>query len=202
MSRDWAGTGEDMVNGGVDFITGIGRAFGGLGKRFKRAKLEPFVNALCAVVGDVAAKNGNLFPEEIDGFRKFMIRNCHDNGLLDMFSLDELTALVKKYAVHSFLLEELEIVQAVSAIDDPVLAELIIHSAQAVASADGNLDSKELKCIETHASTLKVQMYKIPALPVQEKVGISQDDQCLMCKGTGVGPSGPCVFCKGTGKRK
>ena len=59
--RNWSRTGEGIVNSSADFIGGVGSAFKGIGNRFKRKKFEPFAEALCAVIGDVASQNGRLY---------------------------------------------------------------------------------------------------------------------------------------------
>jgi len=221
MAKDWTHTGERLVNSSADFFSGVGSAFKGVGNRFKRSKFTPFVEALCAVVGDTASQNGRLYKEEIEEFRKFLLQNCRDTPILDLFSLDELAQKLERYAVAAFLCDEETILMAVRKVEDPELARLIILSALAVAAADGDCDAKERACIEQHAATLQVNMSSLadqfqlnlgkpqnapstaPPLPPPSPAPKPQqappaaDDLCLMCKGAG----GSCVFCKGTGRR-
>ncbi|CAK8716645.1 MAG: hypothetical protein D3917_04470 [Candidatus Electrothrix sp. AX5] len=156
--RNWGRTGEGIVNSSADFIGGVGSAFKGIGNRFKRKKFEPFAEALCAVVGDVASQNGRLYREELEEFRKFLLHNCRDTPILDMFEIDELVSKVKHYAVSAFLCDEETVLLAVKKIEDPELADLVILCALAVAFADGDCDSKEQKCIEQHARNMRVNM--------------------------------------------
>ncbi len=224
--KDWTQTGERIVNSSADFLSGVGSAFKGVGNRFKRSKFAPFIEAMCAVVGDVASQNGRLQKQELDEFRKFLLQNCRDTPMLDLFSLDELVKKVEQYAVGAFLCDEESILLAVRKIEDPELARLVILSALAVAYADGDCDTKERACIEQHAATLQVDVTSLanqfqlnlskpqqaipsaaPAPPLpppspaaerqQPAPSTSADNLCLMCKGAG----GNCVFCKGTGRR-
>lgn len=227
MAKDWSQTGERIVNSSADFLSGVGSAFKGVGNRFKRSKFAPFVEALCAVVGDVASQNGRLHKQEIEEFRKFLLQNCRDTPILELFSLDELVKKLEQYAVAAFLCDEETVLMAVRKVEDPELARLIILSALAVAAADGDCDAKERACIEQHAATLQVNMAALadqfqlnlgkpqpqripPAAPApplpppspaprqqQAAPAPAADDLCLMCKGAG----GSCMFCKGTGRR-
>ena len=225
MAKDWTQTGERIVNSSADFLSGVGSAFKGVGNRFKRSKFAPFVEALCAVVGDVASQNGRLQKQEIEEFRKFLLQNCRDTPILELFSLDELVKKLEQYAVAAFLCDEETVLLAVRKVEDPELARLIILSALAVAAADGDFDSKEQACIEQHAAALQVNMATLadqfqlnlgkpqqqripppaasaPPLPPpspasRQQTAPAADDLCLMCKGAG----GSCVFCKGTGRR-
>lgn len=225
MAKDWTQTGERLVNSSADFLSGVGSAFKGVGNRFKRSKFAPFVEALCAVVGDVASQNGRLQKQEIEEFRKFLLQNCRDTPILELFSLDELVKKLEQYAVAAFLCDEETVLLAVRKVEDPELARLIILSALAVAAADGDFDSKEQACIEQHAAALQVNMATLadqfqlnlgkpqqqripppaasaPPLPPpspapRQQSAPAADDLCLMCKGAG----GSCVFCKGTGRR-
>ena len=156
--RDWGRTGEQMVNSSADFVTGVRSAFKGIGNRFKRKKFEPFVEALCAVVGDVASQNGRLYREESEEFRKFLLQNCRDTPILEMFSIDELVKKMEHYAVAAFLCDDETILLAVRSIEDPELARLVILCALAVAAADGDCDPKEQACIERHAQVIRVDV--------------------------------------------
>ncbi len=227
MAKDWSQTGERIVNSSADFLSGVGSAFKGVGNRFKRSKFAPFVEALCAVVGDVASQNGRLHKQEIEEFRKFLLQNCRDTPILELFSLDELVKKLEQYAVAAFLCDEETVLMAVRKVEDPELARLIILSALAVAAADGDCDVKERACIEQHAATLQVNVAALadqfqlnfskpqpqripPAAPApplpppspaprqqQAAPAPAADNLCLMCKGAG----GSCMFCKGTGRR-
>ena len=226
MAKDWTQTGERLVNSSADFFSGVGSAFKGVGNRFKRGKFAPFVEAMCAVVGDVASQNGRLQKQELDEFRKFLLQNCRDTPILDLFTLDELVKKVEHYAIAAFLCDEETTLLAVRKIEDPELARLVILSALAVAYADGDCDAQEQACIEQHAATLQVDVALLanqfqlnlskpqqqsippaapapplpppkPAAAPQRQPSPSGDDLCLMCKGAG----GNCVFCKGTGRR-
>jgi tellurite resistance protein len=159
--RNWGRTGEQMVNSSADFIGGVGSAFKGIGNRFKRKKFEPFVEALCAVVGDVASQNGRLYREELEEFRKFLLQNCRDTPILEMFSLDELVKKMEHYAVSAFLCDEETILLAIRNIEDPELARLVILCALAVAAADGDCDPKEQACIERHAQLIRVDVHSL-----------------------------------------
>jgi tellurite resistance protein len=219
--KDWTQTGERLINSSADFLSGVGSAFKGVGSRFKRSKFTPFVEALCAVVGDVASQNGRLHKEEIEEFRKFLLQNCRDTPILELFSLDELVKKLKHYAVAAFLCDEETLLMTVRKIEEPELARLIILSALAVAAADGDCDPEERACIERHAAVLQVNVSSLadqfqlnlnkpqpqnippampapPPLPSPAQTAPATDDICLMCKGAG----GSCVFCKGTGRRR
>lgn len=197
---DWGAAGSGVVNAGADFVGGIGSAFKGLGSRFKRSRLEPFVNALCAVVGDVAAQNGRLRPEELAGFEKFLIRNCRDNNLLTVFTMQELKDKVKDYAVAAFLGETLKIAQAVSVMrSEPEFAALIIDSARCVAGADGTVNNLERLCLEAHAKELNVPVATVHLLSSVARPQLAApapDRTCKMCHGR----NKQCPFCKGTGQ--
>ncbi len=223
--RNWGRTGEHMVNSSADFITGVGNAFKGIGNRFKRKKFEPFVEALCAVVGDVASQNGRLHNEELEEFRRFLLHHCSDTPILEMFRIDELINKVEHYAVAAFLCKEETIVLAVRNIEDSELARLVILCALAVAFADGNCDAKEQNCIERHARSMQVDLHTLagqfnlelkskpaprplpssgppplqaPAPPQPDPPSkAATGTPCPMCKGAG----GSCVFCKGTGRK-
>jgi tellurite resistance protein len=159
--RNWGRTGEGIVNSSADFIGGVGSAFKGIGNRFKRKKFEPFAEALCAVVGDVASQNGRLYREELEEFRKFLLQNCRDTPILEMFKIDELVSKVKHYAVSAFLCDDETLLLAVKKIEDPELADLVILCALAVAFADGDCDAKERNCIEQHARNMRVDVYSL-----------------------------------------
>jgi tellurite resistance protein len=229
MAKDWSQTGERIVNSSADFFSGVGSAFKGVGNRFKRSKFAPFVEALCAVVGDVASQNGRLHKEEIEEFRKFLLQNCRDTPILDLFSLDELAKKLEQYAVAAFLCDEEAVLMAVRKIEDPELARLIILSALAVAAADGDCDAKEQACIEQHAATLQVNMSLLadqfqlnlnkpqssppaasaPPLPPPSPAGAGAAPQAPQQAPPAAddlclmckGAGGSCVFCKGTGRR-
>ncbi|MCI5166984.1 MAG: hypothetical protein D3903_13040 [Candidatus Electrothrix sp. GM3_4] len=156
--RNWGRTGEGIVNSSADFIGGVGSAFKGIGNRFKRKKFEPFAEALCAVVGDVASQNGRLYRAELEEFRKFLLQNCRDTPILEMFEIDELVSKVKHYAVSAFLCDEETVLLAVKKIEDPELADLVILCALGVAFADGDCDAKEQECIEKHARNMRVDV--------------------------------------------
>ena len=156
--RNWSRTGEGIVNSSADFIGGVGSAFKGIGNRFKRKKFEPFVEALCAVVGDVASQNGRLYREELEEFRKFLLHNCRDTPILEMFEIDELVSKVKNYAVSAFLCDEETVLLTIKKIEDPELADLVILCALAVAFADGDCDAKERECIDQHARNMRVDV--------------------------------------------
>jgi len=156
--RDWGSTGEGMVNSSADFVSGVGSAFKGIGNRFKRRKFEPFAEALCAVVGDVASQNGRLYKEELEEFRSFLLHNCRDTPILEMFKSDELVKKVERYAVSAFLCDEETVLMAVRNVEDSELARLVILCALAVAFADGDCDSKERDCIEEHARNMRVDV--------------------------------------------
>jgi tellurite resistance protein len=228
--KNWSQTGEGLVNSSADFISGVGSAFKGVGNRFKRSKFNPFVEALCAVVGDVASQNGRLQKKELEEFRKFLLQNCRDTPILELFKLDELVKKVESYAVSAFLCDEEAILMAVRKVDDPELAKLVILSAVAVAFADGDCDSKERSCIERHAGTLQINVSSIvgqfqvelsspqtpqaissPAPPVRPVMPppptpILNDRQAASPAGDPCpmckGAGGNCVFCKGTGRKR
>lgn len=156
--RDWGSTGERMVNSSADFVSGVGSAFKGIGNRFKRRKFEPFAEALCAVVGDVASQNGRLYKEELEEFRRFLLHNCRNTPILEMFKTDELVKKVERYAISAFLCDEETVLMAIKSIEDPELANLVILCALAVAFADGDCDAKERDCIEHHARNMGVDV--------------------------------------------
>ncbi len=225
--RDWGRTGEHMVNSSADFINGVGSAFKGIGNRFKRRKFEPFAEALCAVVGDVASQNGRLYKEELEEFRRFLLHNCRDTPILEMFKSEELVKKVERYAVSAFLCDEETVLMAVRKVEDPELANLVILCALAVAFADGDCDAKERDCIEHHARNMQVDVRSLadqfnldfgsvpkaqiappvvpspkqtapPSRPHAEPAAApAAGNPCPMCKGAG----GSCVFCKGTGRK-
>ncbi|XOF32437.1 MAG: TerB family tellurite resistance protein [Candidatus Electrothrix sp. YB6] len=227
--RNWGRTGEQMVNSSADFIGGVGNAFKGIGNRFKRKKFEPFVEALCAVVGDVASQNGRLYREELEEFRKFLLQNCRDTPILEMFSIDELVKKMEHYAVSAFLCDEEAILLAVRNIEDPELARLVILCALAVAAADGDCDPQEQACIERHAQVIRVDVHSLAgefnlslntgsapksapkALPSSAPPPPRQTPSSPPSQPgpspTGVpcpmckGAGGNCVFCKGTGRK-
>ncbi|CAK8718482.1 hypothetical protein GCAAIG_07935 [Candidatus Electronema halotolerans] len=228
MAKDWSHTGERIVNSSADFISGVGSAFKGVGNRFKRSKFAPFVEALCAVVGDVASQNGRLQKQEIEEFRKFLLQNCRDTPMLELFSLDELAKKLEQYAVAAFLCDDEAVLMAVKKIEDPELARLIILSALAVAAADGDCDAKERACIEQHAATLQVNMAALadqfqlnlnkpqnipsttsapPQLPPAPSPSPTHGQQPSPAPAADdlclmcKGAGGSCVFCKGTGRR-
>ncbi|WYD80559.1 MAG: TerB family tellurite resistance protein [Candidatus Electrothrix gigas] len=158
VEKNWGRTGESIVNSSADFIGGVGSAFKGIGNRFKRKKFEPFTEALCAVIGDVASQNGRLYRAELEEFRKFLLQNCRNTPILEMFEIDELVNKVKHYAVSAFLCDEETVMLAVKKIEEPELADLVILCALAVAFADGDCDAKEQKCIEQHARNMRVDI--------------------------------------------
>jgi tellurite resistance protein len=215
-----------MVNSSADFINGVGSAFKGIGNRFKRRKFEPFAEALCAVVGDVASQNGRLYKEELEEFRRFLLHNCRDTPILEMFKTEELVKKVERYAVSAFLCDEETVLLAVRNVEEPELANLVILCALAVAFADGDCDAKERECIEYHARNMRVDVRSLagqfnldfdsapkpqiippavppvkqavpPAGPNSNPATPPAGDFCPMCKGAG----GSCVFCKGTGRK-
>ncbi len=222
--RNWGRTGEGIVNSSADFIGGVGSAFKGIGNRFKRKKFEPFAEALCAVVGDVASQNGRLYREELEEFRKFLLHNCRDTPILEMFEIDELVSKVKHYAVSAFLCDEETVLLAVKKIEDPELADLVILCALAVAFADGDCDAKEQKCIEQHARNMRVDMGSLagqfnldleaapkpqiapPAVPPPQQVAPPPKSHPAPTAPPVAAPAGgaaatgtPCPMCKGAG---
>ena len=225
VERNWSRTGEGIVNSSADFIGGVGSAFKGIGNRFKRKKFEPFAEALCAVIGDVASQNGRLYRAELEEFRKFLLQNCRNTPILEMFEIDELVNKVKHYAVSTFLCDEETVLLAVKKIEEPKLADLVILCALAVAFADGDCDAKERNCIEQHARNMRVDMSSLagqfnldlgaapapkpqiapPAVPPPQQVTPPPNPQPVPAAvptgdaaATGI-PGTPCPMCKGAG---
>ncbi|MDU9049016.1 MAG: tellurite resistance TerB family protein [Candidatus Electrothrix sp. Rat3] len=226
--RNWGSTGERMVNSSADFVSGVGSAFKGIGNRFKRRKFEPFAEALCAVVGDVASQNGRLYKDELEAFRKFLLHNCRNTPILEMFKIDELVKKMERYAVSAFLCDEETVLLAVKKVEEPELADLVILCALAVALADGDCDAKEQDCIEHHARNMRVDVRSLagqfnlnfgsdskpqivpPAVPPPQQVAPPPKPHPAPAGGATAtdtpcpmckGAGGSCVFCKGTGRK-
>lgn len=199
MKQSTASTyGQSIVNGTADFLTGAASAFSGIGNRFKRAKIAPFVEAFCAVIGDVASQSGRLTPKEREIFRSHIIANAKGSTILELYTLDQLEERMVYYAVSAFKCEIEPIIRAVSNIEDSELASLVIATAISVASSDGLIDEDERSCITNHAKTLGVDIsgvFKQPSFSQMSELEDQNRQPCLMCKGKG------CAFCKNTGYR-
>lgn len=158
MSSQWQRRGEGVVNAGVDFVSGVGRAFGNLGNRIQRGRYAAFIDAFCAVAGDVASQNGRFLPAETEGLKRFLLHQ-QESPVFRAYGVDEVQEKLKTFAVAAFLGEEEQVVRALRAIEPGSdEARMIILAALAIAFADGECDDREAASIAGYARRLAVDV--------------------------------------------
>ncbi|MBK1648949.1 TerB family tellurite resistance protein [Rhabdochromatium marinum] len=158
MANQWQQRGEGFINAGMDFVSGAGKAFRGLGSRIKRGKYNQFIETFCAVAGDVASRNGRFMPEEIAGLKRFLIEN-HANEVFNAYTSAELIEKIQDYAIAAFLGDEEKILRALhgteSGSDE---AKLVIIGGLAIAFSDSECDQKEAAAIIDYAQRLGIDL--------------------------------------------
>ncbi len=230
--NDWTRRGMGFLNSIADFGVGVGQAFKEQGKRMDRGKYGPFIEALCAVVGDLMTQNGRIKSEEVQAFKKFAVDNS-DVPAIKAFTPDEMVDKARKYAHMALDCEEAGILAAIRPMVGTPEGELLILAAIVIAYADGDCDKNEQRAIVEHATTLRVDpdvmknhvssvasgapLPAVAALPSPAgpinvtpapaisgpAVGSVSTDTCTFCKGTKTGRKGrPCNFCKRTGVKQ
>ena len=164
-SSTWSRRGERAVGAAADLVGGLGRGFGQVGKRIRRGQYKVFAEGLCAVAGDVASRNGRLKPEEITGFRSFLVEN-RDNPAIKFFEPDVLAQKFRDYAVKAFLCDDEAFIRVIDEVkqsskNGKELSDVILIGALSIAFADGECDDFELEAIQDYADRLSVDL---PAL--------------------------------------
>lgn len=163
MTSQWQQRGEGLVNAGMDFVTGVGSAFKGLGGRIKRGKYKPFIEAFCAVCGDVVSRNGRFLPDEVNGLKRFLIEN-HDDPVFSNYSSAELTEKIKDFAIASFLGDDEKTLRALRGVESGSdEAKMVIIGALAIAFSDGDCDPNEASAILDHSHRLGVDLHQLAA---------------------------------------
>jgi len=163
MANQWQQRGEGFINAGMDFVSGAGKAFKGLGSRIKRGKYNLFIETFCAVAGDVASRNGRFMPEEIAGLKRFLIDN-HDNEVFTAYTSAELVEKIQDYAIAAFLGDEEKTLRALRGIESGSdEAKLVIIGGLAIAFSDGECDQNEASAIIDYAQRLGVDLNQLAA---------------------------------------
>jgi tellurite resistance protein len=163
MANQWQQRGEGFINAGMDFVAGAGTAFKGLGGRIKRGRYKNFIEAFCAVAGDVASRNGRFLPDEIAGLKRFLIEN-HDDPVFTSFSSAELLEKIKDYAIAAFLGDDEKTLRALRGIESGSdEAKMVIFGALAIAFSDGECDRNEASAILDYSHRLGVDPHQLTA---------------------------------------
>jgi len=155
-TTNWEERGQQAVGAAANLATGLIKGFRSLGGRIQAGRHLPVIEAFCACAGRVAAQNGSLKREEIEGFRRFLLDN-RQHPLLGHFPADELVNKFRDYAVKAFLQEEevfIRVLDQVTKGSDE--ANLIIAGCFTVVFADGDCDARERDQIEQLAGSLGV----------------------------------------------
>ena len=158
--RNWEQTGSRVVTAGAGFLSGVGKAFASVGRGAVRQFRghDKFVEALCAVVGDVNTQNGQIKPEEEQAFRSFLIEQRTHPALVGI-DPEEMVRKMRDYAVAKFTGDVVKVENAAASIDrGSESAQLVIIAALYAAFADGDCDMNEATCISNYATTLGVNL--------------------------------------------
>jgi len=155
-TTNWEERGQAAVGAAANLATGLFKGFRSLGGRIQAGRHLPVIEAFCACSGMVAAQNGKLKREEIEGFRRFLLNN-RQHPVLGRFPSDEMVSKFRDYAVKAFLDEEevfTRVLDQVTRGSDE--AYLIVAGCLAVVFADGHCDPMERNGIEHLAGTLGI----------------------------------------------
>ncbi len=158
---NWEERGQRAVGAAADLTAGLIKGFRSLGGRIQAARFQSVIDGFCASAGLVAAQNGRLKREEVEGFRRFLVEN-RQHPVLGHFAPDELVDKFRDYAVKAFLEDDEAFVRVLDQIPKrSEEANLILTGCLAVVYADGHCDQLEQTQIEKLARDLGVNLKQL-----------------------------------------
>jgi tellurite resistance protein len=160
-NTNWEDRGQRAVGAAADLATGLFKGFRSIGTRIQAGRHQYVVDAFCACSGLVAAQNGRLKKDEIEGFRRFLLDN-RQHPVIGHFDPDDLVRKFKDYAVQAFLEDDEVFTRVLDKVNrNSEEANLIITGCLIVVFADGHCDDQEQNQIEQLALKLGVDIQNL-----------------------------------------
>jgi len=125
---------------------------------------KDFLEAVCASSALVAAADGNISDQEVEGLIKTIAANPVLNASFNSREIETTAQQMLDRAAKGGRMGRMGLHREIEeACSDPDKAEAIILAALDVAESDGNIDTTEMAVLEKIASNVKVDLKRLMA---------------------------------------